>query len=95
VRERLIADLRDTPRATVAGVFRSTTEFDPGASLRRYHGPRLSVVTPRNTGPHSLLALDPSMPHATVSGTGHWIQLDRPDEFNRLLDDFIRTVEGK
>lgn len=93
VRERLMADLRDTPQATVAGVFRSTTEFDPGSSLRRYHGPRLSVATPRNTGPHSLLALEPSMPHVTVTGTGHWIQLDRPDELNRLLDDFLHTVE--
>ena len=52
------------------------------------------MVTPRNTDPYSLLALDPSMPHVTVSGTGHWIQLDRPDEVNRLLDDFLRTVEG-
>jgi pimeloyl-ACP methyl ester carboxylesterase len=94
VRERLMAELRDTPPATVAGVFRSTTEFDPGASLRRYHGPRLSVVTPRNTGPHSQLALDPSMPHVTVTGTGHWIQLDRPDEFNRILDGFLRTAEA-
>jgi len=89
VRERLMADLRRTPRATVAGVFRSAMELDPGAALRRYPGPRLSVVTPRNTGPYSLLSLDPSMPHVTVTDTGHWIQLDRPDELNRILDDFI------
>ena len=92
VRERLLADLRRTPRATVAGVFRSTMELDPGAALRRYSGPRLSVVTPRNTGPYSLLSLDPSMPHVTATGTGHWIQLDRPDEFNRILDDFLRQL---
>jgi pimeloyl-ACP methyl ester carboxylesterase len=92
VRARLLSDLRATPRATVAGVFRSTMQFDPGASLRRYAGPRLSVVTPRNTGPYSLLSLDPAMPHVTVTGTGHWIQLDRPDEVNRILDDFLRQV---
>jgi len=94
VRERLMADLRRTPRAAVAGVFRSTMAFDPGAALRRYPGPRLSVVTPRNTGPYSLLSLEPSMPHVTVTGTGHWIQLDRPDELDRILDDFLRTVEA-
>jgi pimeloyl-ACP methyl ester carboxylesterase len=33
------------------------------------------------------------MPHLTVTGTGHWIQLDRPDEFNRILDDFLAQME--
>jgi pimeloyl-ACP methyl ester carboxylesterase len=94
VRARLLDDLRATSPAAVASVFRSTTEFDPGSALRRYHGPRLSVVTPRNTGPYSLLSLDPGMPHVTVTGTGHWIQLDRPDELNRILDGFLRTVEA-
>jgi pimeloyl-ACP methyl ester carboxylesterase len=93
VRERLLADLRGTPRATVAGVFRSSMAFDPGTALRRYPGLRLSVVTPRNTGPYSLLSLDPAMPHLTVTGTGHWIQLDRPNEINRILDDFIRQLD--
>lgn len=94
VRERLMADLRGTRREAAAGVFRSTTRFDPGAWLARYPGPRLSVVTPRNTGPHSLRALDPAMPHVTVTGTGHWIQLDRPDELDRILDGFLETVEA-
>jgi pimeloyl-ACP methyl ester carboxylesterase len=94
VRERLLDDLRATSPVAVASVFRSTTEFDLGAALGRYPGPRLSVVTPRNTGPYSLLSLDPTMPHVTVTGTGHWIQLERPDELNRLLDDFLATVEG-
>jgi pimeloyl-ACP methyl ester carboxylesterase len=30
-----------------------------------------------------------------VTGTGHWIQLDKPDEFNRLLDEFLKTVSGE
>jgi pimeloyl-ACP methyl ester carboxylesterase len=28
-----------------------------------------------------------------VTGTGHWIQLDKPDEFNRLLDEFLKTTK--
>jgi pimeloyl-ACP methyl ester carboxylesterase len=94
VRAQLLDDLRATPDGTVASVFRATTQFDPGAALARYAGPRLSVVTPRNTGPFSLLALDPTMPHLTMTGTGHWIQLDQPAAFNRILDDFLATVEA-
>jgi len=26
-----------------------------------------------------------------VDGTGHWIQLDRPAEFARLLDGFLES----
>jgi pimeloyl-ACP methyl ester carboxylesterase len=51
------------------------------------------VVTPWNTGPFSFLSLEPSMPHLSVTGTGHRIQLDRPEEFNRILDEFLRTVD--
>jgi pimeloyl-ACP methyl ester carboxylesterase len=29
------------------------------------------------------------MPHRVVEGTGHWLQLDRPEEFNRVLDRFL------
>jgi pimeloyl-ACP methyl ester carboxylesterase len=94
LRERLLADLRATPRQAVAGVFRSLMAFDPGPALRAYRGPRLSVVTPRNTGPLSLRALDPELPQVVVNDSGHWIQLQRPEEFNRILDDFLGQAEG-
>jgi pimeloyl-ACP methyl ester carboxylesterase len=29
-----------------------------------------------------------------VTGTGHWIQLDKPEEFNRLLDEFLETTKN-
>ena len=34
--------------------------------------------------------LAPDLPHRLVPGTGHWIHMDRPAQFNRLLDDFLR-----
>jgi pimeloyl-ACP methyl ester carboxylesterase len=30
-----------------------------------------------------------------VQGTGHWIQLDKPDEFNQIMNEFLTTVRGK
>jgi pimeloyl-ACP methyl ester carboxylesterase len=69
--------------------------FDPDPALARYQGPMLSVVTPYNDQPFSLHRLGKGFPHQVVSGTGHWIQLDRPDELNRQLDEFLETVSGK
>ena len=32
------------------------------------------------------------LPHRLVPGTGHWMQMDRPDVFNLLLDEFLAGV---
>ena len=94
VRRRLLADLRATPRETVVPVLRSVLRFDPDSALSQYTGPILSVVTPHNDAPFSLHRLGKGFPHRVVTGTGHWIQLDKPDEFNRLLDGFLETTKS-
>ena len=97
IRKRLIADLQATPREAVVQVLRDLMQFDPDPALARYSGPKLSVVTPHNDMPSSLHRLGKGFPHRMVEGTGHWIQLDKPDEFNRLLDEFLedKSVSGK
>ncbi|HEY9444895.1 MAG TPA: alpha/beta hydrolase [Gemmatimonadales bacterium] len=90
VRERLLADLRATPPATVVAGFRASLRFDPTTALLRYRGPALAVVTPANDAPFSLHRVG-RLPHRVVEGTGHWIQLDRPAEFARLLDGFLEA----
>jgi len=94
VRRRLLADLRATPRETVVPVLRSVMQFDPDSALARYTGPILSAVTPHNDSAFSLHRLGKGFPHRVVTGTGHWIQLDKPDEFNRLLDEFLATTKS-
>jgi pimeloyl-ACP methyl ester carboxylesterase len=95
VRERLLADLRASPREAVVRVFHEVMRFDPGPALVRYRGPILSVVTPSNDESFSLHRLGHGFPHHIVQGTGHWIQLDRPEEFNRLLEKFIEEVSSE
>jgi pimeloyl-ACP methyl ester carboxylesterase len=95
VRSRLLADLRAMPREVMVSVLRSVMQFDPDPSLARYRGPMLSVVTPHNDQAFSLHRLGKGFPHRLVTGTGHWIQLDKPDELNRILDEFLKTVSGK
>jgi len=95
VREKVIQDLRNTPRETVIGIFKSTLQYDPLTPLHHYKGPKLSVVTSLNDAPFSLHNLDADLPHIKVTGTGHWLQMDKPEEFNRILDDFLTFVESK
>jgi len=95
IRKRLLADLKATPREAVVQVLRDVMQFDPHPALARYNGPKLSIVTPHNDMPSSLHRLGRGFPHRMVEGTGHWIQLDKPDEFNRLLDEFLKTVSSE
>lgn len=91
VRDRLLKDLRETPDEAVVQALRSVMQFDPDPALDRYTGPKLSIVTPYNEQPSSLHRLGKGFPHVVVKGTGHWIQLDRPEEVNRMLDEFLDT----
>jgi len=90
IQEKLLSDLRSTGKDVVTEAFRSTLKFDPLTPLERYSGRKLSVITDLNDTPISLHNLLADLPHVRISGTGHWLQLDRPEEFNRILDAFLR-----
>ena len=94
-RERLLSDLNSTPKETVVRVLREVMKFDPDPALARYHGPKLSIVTPHNDMAFSLHRLGQGFPHQLVEGTGHWIQLDKPAVVNRFLDEFLEEVGSK
>ena len=93
VRKMVLGDLHGTRKEVVIEVFRSSLRFDPLTPLQRYNGKKLSIITHLNDTPISLHNLLPDLPHVSMSGTGHWLQLDKPDEFNRIMDEFISSIE--
>ena len=93
VRERMMADLAATSKEAVVGFFRAQRGYDPLPALRGYGGPRLSVITPANDAPFGLHNIDTELPHTIIDGTGHWLQMDRPEEFDRILDGFLVETE--
>lgn len=89
VRERLLRDLRATPIECVVQGLKAMMRFDPRAALARYRGPAFAVVTPSNDLPYSMHRVGAGFPHRVITGTGHWLQIERPAEFNRLMDQFL------
>jgi pimeloyl-ACP methyl ester carboxylesterase len=87
----VVEDLRRTPRETVLGAMKAMARFNAAAAIDRYDGPIISVVTRFNDFPSSLHRVAPSRIRAVkVDGTSHWIQMDKPDELDRLLDEFAK-----
>jgi pimeloyl-ACP methyl ester carboxylesterase len=95
VKDTVVDDLRQTPRETVIGAMTAMGEFNASTALQRYRGPVMSVISRFNDVPSSLHRVAPSrVQHVVIAGTSHWIQMDKPDELNRLLDQFVAGVKS-
>jgi pimeloyl-ACP methyl ester carboxylesterase len=92
LQERLLRDLDRTPREAVLGMLYALNRTDLSEAIRSYNGPKLSVVTPLNDFPFSLHRVDPDVERRVFTGTGHWLQLERPDAFNAILDEFASSI---
>jgi len=90
VKLRLLAGLHRLSRTAAIQLTREAFAVDASHSLRRYAGPKHAIVTPRNDSPLSLHKAVPGVSHTIIRGTGHWIHLDKPAEFNSSLDEFLK-----
>jgi pimeloyl-ACP methyl ester carboxylesterase len=91
---KVMQDLHDTSKATVVGVFKELVKYNPVTALERYDGPKLSIITAVNETPLGVHNLVSDLPHKKITGTGHWLQLDKPEEFNRIMDDFLTSIDN-
>ncbi len=93
VRDRLMREIQSAPHDVVTGTLASLLTFDPVTSLSRYSGPKRSVITRLNDRQDAYHRVVAGMPVTRVEGTGHWLQLDKPEEINTTVDAFLAEVE--
>jgi pimeloyl-ACP methyl ester carboxylesterase len=92
-RKQLDQEMASVTKEASVSIIGATVQYDPLTPLRRFAGPTLLVATPHGDMPHDLHRLLPHLPHEIITGTSHWPHLDKPEEFTRLLDDFLAGVE--
>lgn len=95
VKQKLFAALRAMTHRAASELTVAALDYDARPALLRYSaaaGPVFAIVTARNDTPLSLHNIVPGIRHTVIRGTGHWIQLDKPDEFNKTLDGFLSTL---
>jgi pimeloyl-ACP methyl ester carboxylesterase len=90
----VLEDLRLTHEDAITGALDDSMRYEPLPALDRYPGPKLSIISDMNRLPYSLHNLRPDLPVHLMTGTGHWVMMDRPEVFNRLLEEFVEEVEG-
>ena len=88
VRAALYAALEATPRTTVISGLAGISGTDARANLARYPGPRLSIQAEALDEPGFVHHTVP-IPVRFMKGVSHALMMDRPEEFDRLLDEFL------
>lgn len=91
--ERVLRDVRSTPPQTIAAVTEAMFEFDPASVAGRFEGPSLSIIQSQFDGPQALHRLGPGMPHRSLDGAGHWLQLGAPGRIAPILDEFLASID--
>ncbi|WP_420642342.1 alpha/beta fold hydrolase [Candidatus Leptofilum sp.] len=91
---QVMHDLHKMDKATVVGMMQALLSYKPTPALQKYAGQRLSVITPINQAPFSLHNLVPDFPHTVIGGTSHWLHMDKPEQFNEIMDAFILAVSA-
>jgi pimeloyl-ACP methyl ester carboxylesterase len=91
VRNAVLESVRNTPGNVIAEALGGLLNVDMKAMLAAYPGPRVAIAATDIESPASLHVQFPDIPVRKMSGTGHWLMMDKPDEFNRLLDEFLAT----
>ena len=81
-----------TPAGVIAGALDGLRHIDMRALVDAYHGPKLAIAAADIEGPSSLHVQFPELPVKKIHGTGHWLMMDKPDEFNRILDEFLAGI---
>lgn len=89
VEERVRSDMARVPQDASLAMIHALFDYDPLPALNAYHGPKLLVDTDHGDSPGALHNLAPDIPREVIAGTSHWPQLDKPEPFDRILDDFL------
>jgi pimeloyl-ACP methyl ester carboxylesterase len=93
VREQVSADFESIPQDAALKIMEETFAYDPVSDLAEYSGPKVLITAAQTDSPNDLHHLRPDLPHHTIAGASHWVHMDKPEEFDRLLDEFLAGID--
>jgi len=93
VREKVLEALHRAPQQAVAKTVAGVYAYNPIPALKNYHGPMLTLYLSNNNESFALQNILTDMPNRLITGTGHWLMMDKPADFNATLDEFLSKVE--
>lgn len=86
---RVRAAILAAPWPMVRAMYRSLLVYRPTDALDCYPGPVLLMTAPVNAASFALHELRPKLPRQRVEGVSHWIMMDEPSTFARIVEEFL------
>ncbi len=91
----VLASLRRTPRTAIVSALEDIFKYDPVTTLQNYRGPMHAIISGLPDDPSALHHHLPQLTHVMMPNTSHWLQMDQPDLFNQIVEEFLLSLEGK
>ena len=95
VREQVYVSVRQSNIDAFTGALMGLRGIDMKALLAAYPGPKVAITAADVESEASLSKQFPEIPVHKIEGTGHWLMLDKPEEFNRVLDEALAHLERR
>src|SRR4051794_27037448 len=92
VQDRVYATVEKSKVDAFAGALEKLAGYDAKSVVNAYPGPKFVIYAADIESPASFRPQFPDLPAIKLTGTGHWLMLDKPEEFNAALDTFLARV---
>ncbi|HEX3579310.1 MAG TPA: alpha/beta hydrolase [Thermoanaerobaculia bacterium] len=92
VQDRVFATVEKSKVDAFAGALEKLAGYDAKAVVNAYPGPKFVIYAADIESPASFHPQFPDLPAEKITGAGHWLMLDKPQEFNAALDKFLAQV---
>ncbi|MGZ8778629.1 MAG: alpha/beta fold hydrolase [Thermoanaerobaculia bacterium] len=89
VQEEVFASVEKTPTEVFVAALMSLTAYDAQKTVAAYTGPRLAIAATDVETPMSFHKQFPDVRTVAITGAGHWVMLDKPEEVNAAIDSFL------
>jgi len=92
VQDRVYATVEKSTVDAFTGALEKLAGYDAKTVVNAYSGPKFVIYAADIESPASFRPQFPDFPAEKLTGTGHWLMLDKPEEFNAALDKFLAQV---
>jgi pimeloyl-ACP methyl ester carboxylesterase len=87
--------IKKISKETSISIIKALFQFDPLPAMANLKMPILIISTSREKAqPNSLMNQMSKVANHVFDRTSHWIQMDKPQEFNEALEEFVKNVES-